>query len=292
MLKGIDISNWQKGFEIAKNNPGFVICKATEGTTFTDSTCDGFIQDAIKADIPFGFYHFAGQNDPEKEASFFYKQTKGYIGKGVPVLDFEVRNSNKWLETWCKAYYKLSKVYPWVYMSANYVNNLGYGTEWLEKHCALWLAGYPTAYIDYPNDTACPYQHGKWALAAWQFTSSLQMGGMIIDGDIFYGSKAAWNKYAQGNTAKSAKSSAKADKLSDQAVLKMATDTIKGLYGTGVKRKKKLGTAYKAVQAKINDLYAKANDVIKGKYGDGAIRKKKLGEEYEIVQYIVDNMLK
>ena len=102
VLKGIDISNWQAGFDISAAQPGFVIAKATEGTTYVDRYCDGFIQDCIKLDIPFGFYHFARFNDAASEAKFFYDNTKGYVGKGIPILDFEVTNTNEWLETWCR----------------------------------------------------------------------------------------------------------------------------------------------------------------------------------------------
>ena len=166
VLKGIDVSNWQAGFDISAAQPGFVIAKATEGTTYVDRYCDGFIQDCLKLDIPFGFYHFARFNDAAAEAKFFYENTKGYIGKGIPVLDFEVANSNEWLETWCKTYHDLAGIYPWVYMSAVYLNNRGYGTPWVKSNCGLWLAGYPRTYTSYPSPD-CPYRHAGWTLAAW-----------------------------------------------------------------------------------------------------------------------------
>lgn len=192
MLKGIDISSWQKGFSLSATNPDFVIVRATEGLAFVDKCCDGFVQSASKLGIPWGFYHFARSNDAAKEATYFYNQTKNYVGKGIPILDFEVPNGNDWLETWCKTYYQLSGVYPWVYMNSDYINNRGYGTDWVKQHCGLWLAGYPKAYTSYPPDSTCPYKHAEWTLAAWQFTSSLAMGGMSVDGDFFYGGTSAW----------------------------------------------------------------------------------------------------
>ena len=63
VLRGIDISNWQRGFDLASTKPDFVIVKATEGLNFVDKTCDGFVQDAIKLNIPFGYYHFASLKD-------------------------------------------------------------------------------------------------------------------------------------------------------------------------------------------------------------------------------------
>ncbi len=279
-LKGIDISNWQKGFNITAAKPGFVIVKATEGLTFTDKCCNGFVQTCIDNGIPFGFYHFARSNDAEEEATFFYNQTKDYVGRGIPILDLEVPNGNAWLETWCKTYHDLSGVYPWVYMNSDYVNNRGYGTSWVKANCGLWLAGYPKTYTAYP-DSACPYKHDGWTLAAWQFTDNLAMGDMRVDGDFFYGDVAAWNKYA-GNNGNGSVSG---------TTLELASAVIKGEYGNGAARKNALGSRYDEVQAKVNDLYAKANDVIEGKYGNGETRKAKLGSEYGIVQRIVNDIL-
>lgn len=289
VLKGIDISNHQKGFSLASTKPGFVIVKATEGLNFVDKYCDGFVQDAIKLGIPFGYYHFARSNDAAKEATYFYNQTKGYIGKGIPVLDFEVLNSNTWLETWCKTFYQLSGVKPWVYINSDYINNRGYGTSWVKANCGLWLAGYPEAYTSYPSSD-CPYKHAGWTLAAWQFTNSLAMDGMSICGDFFYGDKTAWGKYV--GAAKDSCSGSGSNDVGNASLLELATKVIKGEYGNGTARKAMLGSRYNEVQAKVNDLYAKANKVIKGAYGNGNTRKTALGNEYDIVQYIVNNMLK
>ena len=287
VMKGIDISGWQEGFDLAAARPDFVIVKATEGLGSVDKYCDGFVQDALRLNIPFGYYHFALSNDPVKEATFFYDNTRNYIGKGIPILDFEVPNSNAWLETWCKAFYELSGVRPWVYMNSDYINSQSYGTPWVKANCGLWLAGYPKYYTDYPSPD-CPYRHDGWTLAAWQFTSSLAMGGMQIDGDFFYGDRRAWNAYA-GTDGTGDSSDGM---VPDPTLLELATDVIKGRYGNGADRRAALGSRYDEVQAKINDLYAKANKAIKGRYGNGADRRNALGDEYGIVQYIVNNMLK
>lgn len=288
VLKGIDISSYQRGFSLSAVKPGFVIVKATEGLSLVDRCCDGFVQDAIRLGIPFGYYHFARSNDPAKEATYFYDNTKNYVGNGIPVLDFEVPNSNRWLETWCKTFYQLSGVRPWVYMSSDYINNRGYGTPWVKSNCGLWLAGYPRSYTSYP-DASCPYKHDGWTLAAWQFTSSLAMGGMSVDGDFFYGDREAWNAYVGSSNSSSSGNSS--DSVVPGSTLDLATEVIKGSYGTGQARRAALGSRYDEVQAKVNDLYAKANKVIKGSYGNGTTRRNMLGSEYDIVQYIVNNML-
>lgn len=293
MLRGIDISNWQSGFDLAVAAPEFVIVKATEGTGFVDSTCYGFVQTARQLGIPFGFYHFARSNDATAEAAYFYQHTKGYVGQGIPILDLEVENSNEWLDAWCRAYHKLSGVYPWVYMNSDYVNNRGYGTDWVKQHCALWMAGYPISYVSYPEDATCPYKHDGWSLAAWQFTSSLWIQGRKVDGDFFYGSTSAWAQYVKPSEEASAAQdvSETGDGVALTAIetWQLARSVINGDYGNGEARRAKLGANYDTVQACVNMLLqgtdkALAQIVMTGAMGNGQTRRGILGSRYSAVQ--------
>ena len=67
-LNGIDISNYQRGLDLAQVPCDFVICKATEGTTIVHNTCDPWIQQAIKLGKLWGFYHFMNGEDPIAQA--------------------------------------------------------------------------------------------------------------------------------------------------------------------------------------------------------------------------------
>ena len=118
MLRGIDISNHQAGFTIP-DDIDFCIVKATEGTNFVDPYCDGFIQDCLKKNILFGYYHYA-HNEPYEEAHYFWNNTLGYAGHGIPVIDYEYgsNNAKQYLEVFCEEYYKLSHVWPMGYISA------------------------------------------------------------------------------------------------------------------------------------------------------------------------------
>ncbi len=93
-----------------------------------------------------------------------------------------------------------------------------------------------------------------------------------------------------------------------KTVDQLAQEVIKGLHGTGEVRKKRLGSQYAAVQARVNELLAPnakpapkpvpqktvdqlAREVIDGKHGNGDARKKALGNQYNAVQKRVDEIL-
>lgn len=189
-LKGIDISNWQKGIDPSNLNIEFCICKITEGINFLDAQFKTFYEKASKAKLKFGFYHFARENDPVKEADYFYSKCKSYLKKGIPVLDYEVwgKNSNDvaWCEKFIKRFYELSGIYCMIYISASRCAK--FKCSWIPNKCALWVAGYPKAYTSWVT-TNMPYNIQPWKTAAiWQFTSSLKLKNWSgnLDGDIAY----------------------------------------------------------------------------------------------------------
>ena len=194
MLKFIDISTWQAGFNPATAPVDGVICKATEGLKYVDPHCDGFIQKADGAGKLWGFYHFAGTGDPLAEAAFFYRNTMNYSGKGIPVLDWEGQQSVNWVNQFVNQYHNLTKVWPWIYANPWRFNQGG-----VEPNCARWVASYPpvtTPTHDTASGWKCPAADGN--VVAWQFASDCPVSGWKLDGDLFYGDAAAWNAYARG----------------------------------------------------------------------------------------------
>lgn len=194
MLKFIDISNWQAGFDPATAPVDGVICKATEGLNYVDPKCDGFIQKADGAGKLWGFYHFAGSGDPLAEAAFFYRNTMNYCGKGIPVLDWEGQQSVNWVNQFVNQYHNLTKVWPWIYANPWRFNQGG-----VETNCARWVASYPSVTAPTHETAAgwkCPAADGN--VVAWQFASDCPVAGWKLDGDLFYGDAAAWNAYARG----------------------------------------------------------------------------------------------
>lgn len=202
MLKGIDISNWQKNIIPSDLKIDFCICKATEGTYIVDRFCDAFIQNCRESGILYGFYHFAGTDAPASEAKFFYENCKGYIGEGIPVLDYEVwgKNANdvEWCEKFLTEFHRLAGVWPMLYISASHCPDFS-ASAWIPQTCGLWVAGYPTDYNQWPTEKDMPYDVAPWDFAAiWQFASDWRLSGYNgdLDGDIAFMDKTAWGKYA------------------------------------------------------------------------------------------------
>ena len=205
MLNGIDISHWQKNLNIAEIKYDFVICKATEGTNFLDSSFHDFMKKAESLGKLMGFYHFARpeKNTAEAEAKFFYANTVKYFGKAIPVLDWE--SSGKWNVAWAKEWldlvYSMTGIKPVIYMSESVVNQYDWSSVALSDY-GLWVAKYKDKLPDYNYDMskAGKQPQVKWwkFYALWQWTSSGRIDGYKadIDCDVFYGDRDAWMKYA------------------------------------------------------------------------------------------------
>lgn len=312
-LKGVDISNWQAGIKPTALGVDFVICKATEGKNFTDKQFKGWMDDLEKAGLLTGLYHFARSNDAASEAQFFYDTIKAYIGKAIPVLDYEVwgQNSNDvaWCEKFIKKFYELSGIYCMIYISASHCSD--FKGSFIPEKCGLWVAGYPKAYTSWP-DTKVPYTVSPWKTTAiWQFTSSLKLDAWSgnLDGDYAYVDKAGWNAYAGKASSTSGSSNGSSTVTPDYNAL--ANEVIAGKWGNGNERKSRLNTkyglgTYEKVQAIVNkqlgtsskpDYEALATQVIRGEWGNGSTRKNMLNAAYgsgtyEKVQAIVNKRLK
>lgn len=291
-MRGIDISNWQKGINPAKMPIDFCICKATEEIGFVDSFCDNWIEQCKKASIPWGFYHFAGNSNPVKEADFFVKNCKGYFGYGIPVLDYEVENSDNvsWCEKFIARVHDLTGIWCMIYLSAYRLPQ--YKGSWIPEKCGLWVAGYPVTYAYWPTVEECPYSVSPWEFAAiWQFSSQVILPGYVgkLDGDIAYMNEKAWAKYAT-----SGKKEIPTNEKPVKSIDELVKEVLAGKYGNGDERKSKLGNQYESVQKRIDALYNVADDVIAGKWGNGWNRQQALngaGYPYELVQIIVNEKL-
>lgn len=254
MLRGIDISKWQS-VGTGDQAPDFVICKATEGVGYVDSTCDAHYQRAKAQGKLLGVYHFARPdlgNSGEAEADFFVKNIKGYIGEAILVLDYECAPySDDWAYAFAKRVHDLTGVWPMLYASASKIN----GVNWSKtaKNCGLWIAGYPNAYNvpnpPTPSVSDMPYGIGAWAFwAIWQYSSSAG----ALDLDIANMDREAWGKYAAPDGAVKPTPTPTPSKKSNEEI---ADEVIAGKWGNDEARKRQLedaGYDYNAVQAIVN----------------------------------------
>lgn len=295
-MRGIDISNWQAGINLqqaAECGIDFCICKATESDYFVDAHYNNFIEQCKHNDLLWGFYHFAGHNDPIREAEFFYDNCKEYFNKGIPVLDYEIDNPNnaQWCESFISRLHELTGIWAMIYISAYRIKE--YSNSWIPDKCGLWIAGYPYPATSFDQQDM-PYNIGKWKFAAlWQFTSSLHLDcwNGNLDGNFAYMTADAWNKYASSDLSNT---------RPIQPILNyidLCKDVMKGNWGVDQDRHNNLqdaGYDPNTVQCMIDDYYDLANEIIKGKYGNGQQRKAKLqslGYDYELAQMIVNSIL-
>ena len=67
--------------------------------------CDVDYQSAKKAGKQLGIYHYCEGGNPEKEAQYFYHNTKNYIGEAVPAVDWEAGSNRNWGDkNWVKRF--------------------------------------------------------------------------------------------------------------------------------------------------------------------------------------------
>ncbi len=308
-LNGIDISNWQRGIDLSKVPCDFVIAKATEGIGYVDKSCDGFIQQALKLGKKIGFYHFArptANNDPIREADYFYNNCKGYFGKGIPILDWEAENKQNvaYAKAWLDRVYQRSGVKPVIYMSESVANAYNWSSI-ANADYGLWVAKYRDNNPDYNYNMANAGSRPrvKWwkFYCIWQWTSSGRLNGYNgnLDCNVFYGDRTTWDAYV-GNSTSTVKPQPKpTGKTTDQ----LAEEVIAGQWGNGSDRKKRLtdaGYDYNAVQNVVNAKLSKksneeiAKEVIVGKWGNGDDRKQRLksaGYNYTVIQAIVNKLM-
>ncbi len=204
-MNGIDISHWQDGIDLAGVPCDFVIVKATQGTSFVDSCCDKFYQEAKKLGKKLGVYHFAdGKSTGKQEADHFIKNVKGYIGEAILVLDWEADALKKgvgYAKAFLDRVYEVTGVKPLIYMSKSVCRAYDW-TEVVNGNYGLWLA-------QYANREITGYQKKPWtdnkgmgafkSVAIHQYTSSGRIGNYKgnLDLDIAYMDEKAWDKYAK-----------------------------------------------------------------------------------------------
>ena len=186
-LKGIDISHHNKyQFQLKHidfSKYDFIMMKATEGRTYVDPMYKTYMDEIIRLEKRYGFYHFARptKNSPIEEAKHFC-DTIGVDGySAMLALDWEaeaVKCDLQWALDWLNYVERVYHKKPLFYCSSFYTKNL---KPILNNNNGLWVAHYTKA--EKPKVYTYPFY------AMWQYTST------PYDKDVFNGSKDTWDKY-------------------------------------------------------------------------------------------------
>lgn len=212
MLKGIDISGYQRDIDLKQvnnlNSLDFNIMKATESNSIVDSCCDRFYQIAKQQNVKRGIYHvLTSAASGSKQADWFLSNCEGYIHDAMLILDIEGTSSYYTSDVpialdFCERVIDETGVVPVAYMNGNALNM----KDWqplVDLGCGLWIANYYFGYEKVSFNDADPDKHMSnprefGTAAMWQFTSSGRLEGYDgnLDLDIAFMTKEAWDLYA------------------------------------------------------------------------------------------------
>lgn len=277
----IDISSWQHNIDLKQVfqlNPELsgIIVKATQGVSYTNADFLGWMQWLDKQGKLMGMYHYCDGGSAEREADHFYSAVRDYIGKAIPVVDYEgdaLSRGTGWLKTFIDKFRELSGVSCMIYCSLSVVQEQDFSQL---TNCPLWIAQYADmavvyGFLDKPWQKGSVAPFGKYWMH--QYTGNGRLNGYAnaLDLDKFYGTAEDWrNLCARGSaptpTPKPTPEPTPSTKLKPAdpsivlRVLQNKNNEI-GIGGERVRNLRELGYDPDSVQAKINKLYLIANNV-------------------------------
>lgn len=258
----IDISSWQTGMSLSAMfaaNPELdgVIVKATQGTVYVNPQFDAWTSWLDSGGKIFGVYHFCNGGDPEAEASHFYHTVKAYIGRGVPVADYEGKAltlGTAWLRRFLEKFLELSGVRCMIYCSLSVVQEQDFSG--LTAY-PLWIAQYAdratvNGFLDNPWQRGSVAPFPRFWMHQYTSCGRLPCWGGNLDFDKFYGTAEDWRALA-GSAAPEPPAELKGP---DPEVI---AGILSGAYGNGPERPGALRAAGydpDKCQQKVNELYA------------------------------------
>lgn len=300
MRLGIDVSRWQKGFNLQnalKENFDVVVIKAggADSGRYKDSQFDNFYNQAKQLNMTIGAYYFGQAFSVDQavaEANHFISLLQGKDIKNV-FYDVEAKMLNQGythltniIKAFCDTVNNAGYICG-VYTSESQFNSRFNDAELNYLH---WVARY--------SKTAPKLKSGK-AVDIWQYGGSVnyirdpKIAGTVVDQNYVY---------MEFNGATIVTS----NDIYKKSVSQLAEEVLQGLYGNGEDRKVNLGLRYKEVQAEVERLLkakSKAQkpkektidelaiEVLAGVYGNGIERRIKLGSLYKQVQARVEELV-
>ena len=196
-LRGIDVSSWQDGIDLAKVPGDFVICKATEGASYTSGDFSRQMKQAKAAGKLIGAYHYVTGAGYESEGDHFLKVADPYVGTALLCLDWESGGNSKWgkesyLKSLAEYVYKKSGVKPVIYVQQSRMA----AVKKVLPGYKLWIAQY--ASYDKTGYQSKPWNEGAYSCFIRQYSSSGRLSGYSGDLDLnkAYCTKAEWKAAA------------------------------------------------------------------------------------------------
>lgn len=200
-IPGIDVSHWQGAINwpaVKAAGKRYVFIKASEGTTYVDTSFTANWRGAKDAGLLRGAYHFFRPlQDAMRQADLFCRTVSLEATDLPPVLDLEV-NENltaakviQRTEVWCREVQNRTGRRPILYSGIYFLNTFfqvpsGGPPAW-SKDLVLWIANYlgPAATQPY-----MPKGWSKWTF--WQHSASGKVNGISgnVDLDWFNGTPA------------------------------------------------------------------------------------------------------
>ena len=301
MNSGIDVSRWQKGFQLqSAKNEGFnvVIIKAggADAGRYKDGQFDNFYNQAKNLNMTIGAYYFGcafSVADAQTEANHFISLLQGKDIKNV-FYDVEAKMLNQgkqhltdiikaFVTTVNKAGYNCG-----IYTSESHFNSRFNDNQLMDY--IHWVARY---------SSKVPELKSGHLVDIWQYGGSVnyirssKIAGTVVDQNYVY---IDFDKESIVTT----------DSIWAKSVSVLAQEVLAGKYGNGEDRKINLAGRYKEVQAEVDRLLKAqskpqatnektidqlAVEVLAGKYGNGITRKIKLGKLYSQVQARVEEII-
>ncbi|UVI32990.1 glycoside hydrolase family 25 protein [Paenibacillus spongiae] len=189
-VKGIDVSHWEGDIDWSKvrsEEVQFAYIKASENTTSIDPNFSKNIEEAKKAGLLVGAYHFARPEkySAEDEAKHFVKLLKSNPTDLMPVLDLESpKDPNK---------ISVSDLVQWVRTFVDYVKKetgrqvMLYTGNWfidLYQQFQYDLSDLPIWIANYGNISAPPDGGGWTQWTVWQYTENGKVDGIDDNVDL------------------------------------------------------------------------------------------------------------
>nr|QNJ46228.1 GH25 muramidase [Penicillium sp.] len=207
-VQGFDISSYQGTVNFAGAygaGARFVMIKATEGTTYIDSTFSSHYDGATSAGLIRGAYHFAHPDSSSgaTQAEYFLAHGGGWTNDGITLpgmLDIEYNPSGStcyglsasamvsWIKDFGETYNSKTGRYPMIYSTADWWSTCTGDSTSFSSDYPLVLAQYASSISTVPG--GWPYQ------SFWQNADSYSYGG---DSDLWNGSEDSLKTFAKGS---------------------------------------------------------------------------------------------